>query len=61
MGSLSRAGDVQETCPICRKKLATPVSLSLVPLHVVDALVDKWVRAKGNAWDGMQDWKDRSE
>ncbi|KAJ9124114.1 hypothetical protein QFC22_000909 [Naganishia vaughanmartiniae] len=53
--------DPQETCPICRKELATPVSLSLVPLHVMDAIVEKWVKAKGIEWDGITEWKERCE
>lgn len=61
MRFLSGDRAVQETCPICRKQLATPVSLSLVPLHVMDALVQKWVKAKGDEWDGLAEWQDRCE
>ncbi|KAJ9109915.1 hypothetical protein QFC19_001895 [Naganishia cerealis] len=55
------SGGSQQTCPICRKTLSTPISLSLVPLHVMDALVEKWVKTKGRGWDGLIEWQDRRE
>lgn len=46
----------KDTCPICRTSTSTP---RMVPLLPMDRMIDMYVRAQGEEWEGLQGWKDR--
>ncbi|KAG7528320.1 hypothetical protein FFLO_06231 [Filobasidium floriforme] len=47
-----------DTCPICRTPTAKP---PMVPLLPMDRMIELYVRAQGEDWEGLQGWKDRRE
>jgi len=49
-------------CPTCRKAVSR--EYPTIDAHLVDNVVAKWIEQKKNlqdAWDGMEEWEERSE
>lgn len=49
----------QQTCAICRQPLTA--AQGLIPVHALDALIERWVAKKGTTWDGLAEYTERKE